>query len=134
MKLKVRDATIIEVHLPIRTVSEANVRECWQAKHRRAKGQKEAVGLMLNRYRRSLQAHGGRFYVTLTRVGVRKLDGDNLQRSFKAIRDQVAETIGIDDGSERIEWKYAQGKGKYGVKVTIEINHQRLTEPERTRK
>ncbi len=112
--------TTIEIHMPIRTVSEANVRECWQAKHRRAKGQKEAVGLMLNRYRRTLQAFAGRFHVTLTRIGVRKLDGDNLQRSFKAIRDQVAETIGIDDGSEWIEWKYAQEKGKYAVKVTVE--------------
>jgi len=39
-----------------------------------------------------------------------------------AVRDGVADAIGIDDGSARIEWKYAQEKGKpkeYAVIVGI---------------
>ena len=88
-------------------------------KAKRAKGHREAAFLMLKRYRRTF--HGAILTITLTRIGIRKLDGDNLQRSFKSTRDGVADALGIDDGSDRIEWKYAQEKGKYGVKVTIEL-------------
>lgn len=114
---------MISVLLPIRTESEANVRECWQAKHRRAKEQQHTVFLGMYGHHRTLKAHRGRFYVTLTRIGVRKLDGDNLQRSFKAIRDQVAKMCGVDDGSDRIGFAYQQERGKvkeYAVKVEVE--------------
>ncbi len=134
MKLKVRekdvdyakpghDMTVIEVHLPIRTVSEANVREHWAVKAKRAKSQRAAAFLMLKRYRRSM--NGKSLVVTLTRIGARKLDSDNLARSFKAIRDGIADALDIDDGSDRIEWKYAQQKGKpkeYAIIVRIESN------------
>ena len=65
--------------------------------------------------------NGKSLVVTLTRIGARKLDSDNLARSMKAVRDGIADALGIDDGSDRIEWKYAQEKGKYAVKVTIEL-------------
>jgi hypothetical protein len=59
--------------------------------------------------------------VTLTRVGVRELDSDNLARSMKACRDGVADALGVDDGSKLYDWQYRQRKGKeYGVEVMIE--------------
>lgn len=62
-----------------------------------------------------------RVVVTLTRLGPRKLDSDNLAGSFKAIRDGVADALGIDDGSELIQWEYRQEKSKE-CSVVIEIN------------
>ena len=117
--------TTIEIHLPIRTVSEANQSgfEHWGAKARRVKSQRETVYYALFEYRYELPGFD-RYIVTLTRIAPRNLDEhDNLPRSMKAITDQIAKMIGIDDGSERIEWKYAQEKGKpkeYAVKIKIE--------------
>jgi len=112
----------LEVTLPIRVVSEANVRECWQAKLRRKQKQRAAVKIGLFNFQRSLRAHKGAFNVALTRIGVRTLDGDNLQRAFKAVRDQVAEACGVDDGAKRIRFEYGQRKGKqkqYAVEIGI---------------
>lgn len=64
--------------------------------------------------------------VTITRVGKRKLDSDNLARSAKAVRDAIASNFGIDDGDEgekdsRWDWRYKQEIGKeYAVKIELE--------------
>ncbi len=58
--------------------------------------------------------------VTLTRIGKRRLDDDNLAASFKYVRDQIAHMIGTDDGSPLYTWVYKQQIGKvYGVEVEI---------------
>jgi hypothetical protein len=60
--------------------------------------------------------------VTLTRRGPRPLDGDNLQYAFKAVRDGIATTIGIDDGDARYVWEYAQERAKkYSILIQITI-------------
>jgi len=60
--------------------------------------------------------------VVLTRVAPRKLDGDNLQSGFKAVRDGVADWLGVDDGNGLIDWQYAQRSGKAGeYAVEIEV-------------
>lgn len=114
--------TSVSALIPIKIVSEANVRECWQAKYSRAKEQKTAVAACLYPYGQYFRKPKGTFTITLTRIGVRKLDGDNLQRGFKSCRDSVATILGIDDGSERIEWRYEQEKGKpkeYAARIEI---------------
>lgn len=57
--------------------------------------------------------------VTMTRHGPKKLDDDNLQGACKAIRDGIADSIGVDDGSDIYTWVYKQKVGPYGV--TIEV-------------
>lgn len=57
--------------------------------------------------------------VTITRIGPRKLDDDNLASACKYARDQIASAVGIDDGSEQYTWLYKQAKGGYGVDVEI---------------
>ena len=108
--------------VPVRTVSEANRREHWSVKAKRAKQQREAAGMMMV----SMGVHRGRpkppLSVTLTRVAPRKLDTDNLARSLKAVRDGIADALGIDDGDERVAWLYAQRRGAaktYEVEVEI---------------
>lgn len=58
--------------------------------------------------------------VTITRVGSKKLDDDNLQGACKYVRDQIASEVGLDDGSDFYTWIYRQRKGDYSVEIEIE--------------
>lgn len=115
--------SILIVH-PIRTQSEANLREHWGARHRRSRIQRATAKMLVRQYPH-LRRHTGDYIITLTRVAPRRLDDDNLARSFKAIRDGVADAIGVDDGAERFTWCYAQENGRpkqYAVKIQIEAH------------
>ena len=60
--------------------------------------------------------------IVLTRVAPRALDGDNLQSGFKAVRDGVADWLGVDDGSRLVEWEYRQRAGgvkQYSVEIEV---------------
>lgn len=111
---------MICINLPIRTISEANTREHWSKVARRAKGQRTYAKLEVLLRRSCLHGIAYPITITLTRIGKRRLDSDNLQRSFKAVRDGVADGIGIDDGDSRLVWLYGQEIGKeYGVRIEI---------------
>jgi crossover junction endodeoxyribonuclease RusA len=108
---------MINISLPIRTVSEANSREHWAKKAKRAAQQRAIVFASLRNMR--AEEIPPPIVVKLTRVGRRFLDDDNLARSFKAVRDGIADAIGVDDGDSRIRWHYAQRKGDYSIDVVI---------------
>lgn len=58
--------------------------------------------------------------VTITRIGPRRLDDDNLAGACKYVRDAIATEVGVDDGDERWTWRCEQRIGKaYGVDVEI---------------
>lgn len=106
----------ITVALPLRLVSEANVREHWTKVARRAKRQRRLAGMAAPRMPLPV-------VVTLTRIGFQAFDTDNLARAFKAIRDGVADRLGVDDNDPGIAWRYAQRRGKpreYGIEITME--------------
>lgn len=113
-----------EAILPIKTVSESNkTNEHWTLKQKRHKLQKYIVYNTLDLKEIKLPC-----LVKLTRLAPKKLDDDNLVSSFKWIRDAVAEKLipglqtGIADGDPRIQWNYAQERGKpktYEVKIQI---------------
>lgn len=98
--------------IPLRTYSTLNQREHWGAKARRVKREREMAFLLVKRHELPCA-------VTLTRIGPRKLDTDNLLGALKAIRDGIADRLGIDDGDKRVTWIYQQEKGEYGVRVFI---------------
>ena len=109
----------ISLTLPIRTVSEANRREHWAAKAKRVANHRGVVGLALRVHLHRLDS-AGELVVTLTRLAPRRLDSDNAVGSFKALRDGIADTLGVDDGDARITWNYGQEKSKtYGVRIEI---------------
>jgi hypothetical protein len=72
----------------------------------------------------------GGVVVTLTRLAPsRGLDDDNLAASLKAVRDGVADALGLaEDRDPRVTWRYAQANGRavlglpsgYGVRIEIE--------------
>ena len=109
---------MIEITIPMRLPSAANLREHWAAKAKRVKQQRQTVAAYI----------GGRpkpplpVVVTLTRVSARALDGDNLQSAFKGIRDEVAKWLGHADNVPGIRWEYAQrrgGVGEFGVVIRV---------------
>jgi hypothetical protein len=118
----------LEFTVPIRIESEMNRREHWAKRKKRFDAQRSGVwcarppGIL--RCAGRWHASGRQpLAVTLTRIGPRKLDSDNLASGFKAVRDEIARIIGIDDGDSRITWRYDQRKGKpreYSAIIRIE--------------
>lgn len=113
---------MVTIEAPIKVISEANSRGHW------AKGYKRGAGQRIEMQYYWRQALKGRKVsppctVRLTRIacGV-ELDDDNLRRAFKAIRDQIAAEIGIDDGSKLILFEYDQEiihKRQYSIRVEV---------------
>lgn len=111
----------MHVTIPIKTVSETNQREHWASRHRRRKSQRWAAWC-------HTPGHPVPCVVTLTRVAPRSLDDDNLRGALKAVRDGIADRLGVDDADPRVEWRYGQRKGEprqYGVEV--ELEHAEVT-------
>ena len=81
------------------------------------------VGAMFPRHCWKLLDPSKPLHITLRRICADRrgwLDDDNLARSFKAVRDQVAENIGRDDGHETMRWKYDQRVGgKYEIEIEV---------------
>lgn len=120
---------MIDLTLPIKTISEANVRHHWATMRRRKIAQQQEVDAELHK---ALSGRGVQLpcVVTFTRIGPRKLDDDNLRSSFKGIRDSVARRIGVDDGDERIRFEYQQepvGKHQYAIRIQIDSPDQPAT-------
>ena len=99
----------VEWHAWLHVPSVANRREHWAAKARRAREHRATAKAMTADAMNRQSVSGKRIVVTITRMG-RTLDSDNLASACKAIRDGIADALGIDDGDARIEWRYAQGK------------------------
>lgn len=111
--------------VPIRTISELNRRgkEHWSVRDRRVKGQRFAT-------KAAWIAAGSPSFpipceVLLVRIAPRSLDkGDNLNSAMKAIRDEIADIIGIDDKhSDKLDFNYDQRKPDkpktYAVDVSV---------------
>lgn len=107
----------MRVHIPIKLPSLANERLSWWRMARLKRDQKDAVILCLRSTDEEIPAPP--VVVTITRIGPRRLDDDNLSSACKYIRDQIAAAIGVDDGSDQYTWRYAQRIGKYGVDVEV---------------
>jgi hypothetical protein len=108
---------VIRFLIPIQTVSEANRRDHWAEKAKRAK---------LHRMTARICCPGADLpcLVTMTRCSPRALDDDNLRSALKHARDGIADKLGVDDRDPRVEWKYAQRQVKKNaseIGVLVEI-------------
>lgn len=112
----------VKLTIPLKLKPEGNGLEHWRVVSKRRKEQHAAVALMLRDYAPALIDQGFPVICTLIRVSAGKLDSDNLQSAFKAVRDAVARELGVDDGGDDVVWCYEQRKGARGVyEVVIEI-------------
>lgn len=109
---------------PIEIKSEMNTRSSHWARYKRFEEQKKAVqACWLEQMPRGWRPQK-QTAITLVRHGSRKLDRDNLASSFKAVRDQIAKMIGIDDGDDTVQYIYDQvlATRKNSNRVTIIID------------
>lgn len=102
-------------HVQIRLPSLANTRMCWQRLASVKSKQRKATKLAM----KNLKIPKLPLVVTITRLGPRKLDDDNLQSACKYIRDEIARAVGVDDGSPQYTWLYGQRTGNYGVEIEM---------------
>ena len=139
--------TPVVVTLPLQTVSESNRRDFWAKRAARAKIHRQATVLALRQpvtaFREVLAAERqptparpargklapaiamtpvSQYRVAFTRISPRALDDDNLRGALKAVRDGVADALGIDDRDSRVTWSYGQERGKKGeYAVSIDV-------------
>lgn len=96
-------------------VSEANRRDHWAQKRARARVQQGftlATLATLGTDAKHRLQDSPAIRVRLVRLGGKMLDTDNLAGGFKAIRDQIAKWLKVDDGSDRFRWDYNQEPAK----------------------
>lgn len=126
--LGARDRKDVVVTLPLKTVSESNMREHWAPKAKRAKKARQLAawgcGGPLAEYRTALaKGYVATLSVMLTRISPRPLDDDNLRGALKAVRDGITDALGLaDDRDARLRWDYGQERGKvgeYAVQITV---------------
>jgi predicted Fe-S protein YdhL (DUF1289 family) len=112
------------LEVPIRIQNGCNLREHHMARHRRVLKERSAVNwAFLARRARATRLPALPIVVTLTRLAPprSKLDDDNNVAGCKAVRDEVAAWLGVDDRSPMVEWRYAQERAKgYAVRIQIE--------------
>lgn len=118
--------------------SVANLREHWAKRAKRVKAQRAATALALIAYAcegaqtkgslwqvRNLLRCGEKLHVKLIRVAPRPLDTDNLAGALKAVRDEVAKQLVVnDDPKSAVTWEVDQmkpmkPKAKPGVMILI---------------
>ena len=114
---------VLTVTLPVVVVSEMNRRDHWAVVRRRTTGHKDSVFAAFLEYAFPKWIQTARFAVTLTRIGGKHMDRDNLAGSFKGVQDGVALALCIDDGDPNVQWSYAQvgaSTGPQGIEIRIE--------------
>jgi hypothetical protein len=119
----------IEYTLPLYLRGSQNAREHWRARHNRVSAERTvARATTLREAYVTLTPEvcsKCRYVITITRHGSRRMDDDNLASCCKAVRDGIADALGIDDGDPRTEWRYAQAACKRKAElVTIRIEAQ----------
>lgn len=122
------NSLIFETVLQIRIASSANLAEHHFVKRKREKPQLFKILLALKPQTITLPC-----CIVLTRIAPRELDDDdNLRYAFKSHKDKIADILipglapGRADGDKRLQWKYAQEKGKpkeYAMKIQIYDGH-----------
>ena len=118
-KRREKEQEMIEIRMQVKIVSVANLRLHWAVKAKLAKSHRSKAFSALA----SVAAPPAPpCTLVLTRVAPRALDGDNLQSAFKAVRDGVADWLGVDDGHQQLDWQYKQRKdGPKVYAVEIEV-------------
>ncbi len=117
---------MVELTVPVLTVSEANTSEHWTKGSKRHKMQKGIVKLHFLKVRDHVKLPCN---IHMIRLAPRKMDYDNLTISLKWVLDSLCEEItgnyvaGRADGDKRISVTYDQTTSKeYGVKIIFDCN------------
>lgn len=111
---------VVAFWLPLHLVAQVQSREHWRAIHARATRHKVTAWAIGMAELRRAGAPRAPYRVKIVRIGPRRMDDDNVVGSAKAVRDGIAQLLGVDDGDRKaIRFTYGQRIGNYGVNVTI---------------
>jgi hypothetical protein len=117
----------LEFTFPLRTKTGLNAREHFAVRAKRVKLERLAtraafLAAMNSGARNLLIAHAEEHgaQITLTRIGPRRVDDDGVVGGCKGVRDEIADCLGLDDGDERLRWRYGCERGAFAVRVRIE--------------
>jgi hypothetical protein len=109
--------TRLAFSIPGAVKNTSNQREFWAAKAKRVKAERAKALKLCPRWTGSPL-----LVVTLTRYGLREMDGDGLQAALKATRDGIASRLKVDDATPLVRWEYAQATCTAGTeRVEVEI-------------
>lgn len=112
----------LTLFVPVDTRSELNTRGHWAARHRRfAQQRKDTRITFLVAGWRPGSTWTLPVVVRLTRHGRKLLDDDNVRGALKAVRDEVAAVLGVDDADPRVTWEYGQVQVRAQTGVGIEV-------------
>lgn len=101
--------------VPIRTVPGLNAREHFRHRAARVKNERQEVAWALLGKPVPATPCSIRLTRSAPSAGV---DDDNLVGALKAVRDAVADWLGIDDKrSDLVRYVYAQERGPWGVRI-----------------
>jgi hypothetical protein len=108
----------VGVYVAMHTSRGQNTREHHMTRARRWKKEKATVGWALRTVK---DRPAPPCKVKLTRIAPGNgLDDDNMSGSMKAIRDAVAEWLGVDDKrTDLVAYSYAQQRGPWGVVIEV---------------
>jgi hypothetical protein len=111
---------VIEVDVPVYARIEANTGGSLRGKIKR----KTALGdITAESLPRLSEPFPLPCVVTLTRYSAKKPDDENSSHSLKAVRDAVADWLGVDDGDEtKVRWRYRRAAGWVAC-VRIRVEH-----------
>lgn len=115
---------------PIRLPSKANLREHWRKSAARTKKHRETTRLVTLGHARpaialAKAALAAQFKVTVSfcRIAKQQLDDDNLRSALKAVRDEMADLLGLkNDRDPRVEWVYSERKALNARTHQLEIS------------
>ncbi len=99
-------ADVIHIRIDVKTVRGLNAREHWAVRARRVRNEHDQTRVAWIRAGKPKLKTPA--IVTITRHSVQLMDDDNLPGATKAIRDELAEIAGVDDGSAALRFEYAQ--------------------------
>ena len=107
------------VHIPdFRTGRGLNAREHWCARARRVRSERDITAWALRKATKPTPP----LVVTLTRIAPSNgVDDDNLCGALKAVRDEVAAWLGVDDKRrDVVRYEYTQRRGPWAVEIKWE--------------
>ena len=115
------------LEFPLVTKSEPNERGHWGKRHGRSANQRDVLSWELLAVQAAMRLLGLPVTVKLTRINGKELDDDNLRGAMKAVRDEIAKSLGVNDRDPAVKWLYAQeptNERKQRQRVRIEIDRR----------
>jgi len=123
MSQSLADVAVFEFDVPVKATYTLNSRLHWAERKRLVEQERRMVWLRFpKQFVGMMREPNATAVIKLTRIGPREMDSDNVQGALKAIRDEIALRLGLDDGDKRYTWEYEQRIGHYCVEIAGRIS------------